>query len=206
MRRFLNFIARTIANSKKHTIRLYDNNRKYIHGFLFVCLHGMVSCAYVPFTQSLRREHRLSDDEIRNLQFWSYRNLILERELTQDSRQITARHDLLIRNGRQIERVYLDNLTPGIVVNVLDERRLELSFEQCTSFVFIPFLKDVQYYRQVHNVNWYCLEVDQANGTVTYSNQKYWITSNEGLPCLLVRKNFQSDLSNTKHKLPGRKL
>jgi hypothetical protein len=104
---------------------------------VFACaLVLSTGCAsYVPFTQELRNEHRLSVDDLRNLQFYNSHAITLRRELARGDRQVTGTHKLLVIAGKQIEEVLIEKNTPGVLVGA-DEGTLQVSFEEGTSLSF----------------------------------------------------------------------
>ncbi len=93
-------------------------------------------CAsYVPFTQELRNEHKLTGDDLKNLQFYNSHTITLRRELARGDRQVTGSHTLLVIAGKQIEEVVIEKHTPGVVV-ASNENALRVSFEEGTFFEF----------------------------------------------------------------------
>ena len=89
----------------------------------------------VPFTQEIRVQHRLSDADVKNLQFYLSHRVTLRRELDSGSRKITGNHRLLLVSGKTIEEVVVEEGTPGIAVAV-DDGSVSVSFEQGSSLVF----------------------------------------------------------------------
>jgi hypothetical protein len=93
-------------------------------------------CAsYVPVTQELRNEHRLTANDLSNLQFYNSDTITLRRELARGDRQVTGTHKLRVIAGKQIEEVVIDKHTPGVVVGV-SEGVLRVSFEEGTFLEF----------------------------------------------------------------------
>lgn len=93
-------------------------------------------CAsFVPFTQELRNEHKLTGEDLRNLQFYNSHTITLRRELSHGDRQVTGTHKLLVIAGKQIEEVVIEQHTPGVLVGAT-ESTLRVSFEEGTSLEF----------------------------------------------------------------------
>lgn len=93
--------------------------------------------ALVPLTQEMREQNHLTDGELKNLQYYVSHTITLRRELDSGGRQVTGNHKLVLVNGKTIEEVVVEAHTPGICVGV-DAHRLSVSFEQGTSFTFVP--------------------------------------------------------------------
>jgi hypothetical protein len=102
-------------------------------------LGGLEGCrpALVPLTQEMRDQVRLSEAELKNLQFYVSHTITLRRELDAGSRQVTGNHKLVMVAGKMIEEVVIEAKTPGICVGV-DGGRLSIAFEQGTSIDFVP--------------------------------------------------------------------
>lgn len=90
----------------------------------------------IPFTHELREQNRLTDDEIRNLQFYVSHKVTLRRELESGGRQVTGSHKLLLTSGKSIEEVVVEPKTPGIALAVKGPV-ITISFEQGSSFDFV---------------------------------------------------------------------
>lgn len=104
-----------------------------------LALTSLTGCrpALVPLTQEMREQVRLSEPELKNLQFYVSHTITLRRELDAGSRQVTGNHKLVMIAGKMIEEVVIEAKTPGICVGV-DAGRLAISFEQGTSIDFAP--------------------------------------------------------------------
>jgi hypothetical protein len=90
----------------------------------------------IPFTHELREQNRLTDDEIKNLQFYVSHKVTLRRELESGGRQVTGSHTLLLTSGKSIEEVVVEPKTPGIALTVKGAM-ISISFEPGSSFDFV---------------------------------------------------------------------
>lgn len=90
----------------------------------------------VPFTHELREQNRLTDDEIRNLQFYVSHKITMRRELESGGRQVTGSHKLLLTSGKSIEEVVVEEKTPGIALAVKGPV-ITISFDPGTSMDFV---------------------------------------------------------------------
>jgi len=95
------------------------------------CASGLV-----PFTHELREQNRLTDDEIKNLQFYVSHKITLRRELESGSRQVTGSHKLVLTSGKSIEEVVVEEKTPGIALAVKGPV-ISISFEPGSSLDFV---------------------------------------------------------------------
>jgi hypothetical protein len=93
--------------------------------------------ALVPLTEEIRDQNRLTETELKNLQYYVSHTITLRRELESGGRQVTGNHKLVVVAGKTIEEVVIEARTPGICVGV-GGHRLDISFEQGTSLQFAP--------------------------------------------------------------------
>ncbi|MBK9262830.1 MAG: DNA-directed RNA polymerase [Polyangiaceae bacterium] len=101
-----------------------------------LALTTLGGCAsYIPFTHELRTEHGLTDDEVKNLQFYVSHDITLRREVESGGRKVTPGHKLLLISGKQIEEVVIPAKTPGVAVKV-GPRAIAVSFQPGTAMVF----------------------------------------------------------------------
>jgi hypothetical protein len=91
----------------------------------------------VPFTHELRTTNNLTNDDLKNLQFYVSNRIILRRELDSGSRQVTGTHKLLLLSGHTVEEVVVEARTPGIAVAVTDGS-ISVSFEPGSFITFAP--------------------------------------------------------------------
>jgi hypothetical protein len=92
-----------------------------VQSLAVVLLGGaLVGCASsrIPFTHEVRTQYRLSDDEVRNLQFYVSHTITLRRELSATDRQVTGGHQLVLTSGKVIEEVVIEDGTPGVAVAI----------------------------------------------------------------------------------------
>lgn len=90
----------------------------------------------VPFTYELRSAHRLTDDEVRNLQFYASHEITLRREVQSQDSQVTPGHTLRLISGKSVEEVVIPAKTPGVATHVSPER-ISVSFVSGTSLDFL---------------------------------------------------------------------
>ncbi len=101
-----------------------------------LALSALGGCAsYVPFTHELRTEHGLTDEEVKNLQFYVSHEVTLRREVESGGRKVTPGHKLLLISGKQIEEVVIGAKTPGVAVKV-GPRAIAVSFQPGTALIF----------------------------------------------------------------------
>jgi hypothetical protein len=91
----------------------------------------------VPFTHDLRDRNGLTSEDLKNLQYYVSRRVVLRRELESGGKEITGAHQLVIVSGKQVEEVVIEELTPGVAVAVGPET-LAVSFSPGSFVTFTP--------------------------------------------------------------------
>jgi hypothetical protein len=89
----------------------------------------------VPFTHELRIQNSLTDQDLKNLQFYVSHRITLRREIESGGSQITSSHKLLLVSGKTIEEVIVEEHTPGVAVDVAGGA-LAVSFETGSALLF----------------------------------------------------------------------
>ena len=88
----------------------------------------------VVFTHEMRAQHNLSDEDLRELQFYVSHDVTLRRELHTKRRIIDDGH-LKLHAGKAIEEVLVEAHTPGVATAV-DADTIVISFEEGSSLDF----------------------------------------------------------------------
>lgn len=89
----------------------------------------------IAFTHELRDQQGLTNEELKNLQWYVSHKITLRRELESGGRQVTGSHKLLVVSGKTVEEVVIEEHTPGIAVAV-GESTISVSFEEGSSLDF----------------------------------------------------------------------
>lgn len=90
---------------------------------------------YIRFTQSLRNKVNLSDEELKQLQFYVCPDLLIQRSVLSGESNISKRGKLIIKSGRQVHEILIPKLTPGLVMYSKDGH-IGVSFERGTTISF----------------------------------------------------------------------
>lgn len=88
----------------------------------------------VPFTHEIRSQYRLTEPELKSLQFYVSHTVTLKRELESDSRRVEG-GNLHIRSGKLVEEVVVKEKTPGVAIAVGDDT-ISVSFQEGTALDF----------------------------------------------------------------------
>ncbi|MCS6819141.1 MAG: hypothetical protein RMJ53_03255 [Chitinophagales bacterium] len=98
--------------------------------FSVVLVAALSSCKnLVPYTESLRQKYNWNENQIKKIQFYNSRQIILQRQLEKDEIAIEG-GKIKIRDGKKIEEIIIKRHTPGVAVSIPSRDRLEISFEK----------------------------------------------------------------------------
>ena len=171
--------------------------------FLFLGL-ALSSCGPTlsPFTQRLYEEQNWTESELRRIQFYLSEDIVLTRELTGGSSDIT-RGQIKIVNGRQVEQIVIRRNTPGVYLFSPKENRFAVSFEEGGErryLIFGPNPRTGERYTLLAS-DW-----NRSAGTVNYDGREWNVDSGDAFASLMVDlQRFRKQDVNTR-VVGGRKI
>ena len=144
----------------------------------------LTSCGpkLTPFTQQLYDEQQWSDDELKQIQFYTSENIVLHRQLTRGESEIVS-GEIKIRNGKKVDEVVIKKGTPGVLLFRPKEDKFAISFEADNDDRFLVFgaakKRRGQYRLQAKDWN-------KRYGKVTYEGKQYKTSSESAYAALMV--------------------
>jgi len=164
----------------------------------------ITSCApRIPFTQTLREQYKLKDNELKSLQFYASHNIILNRGERSEKEQTTEEGTLTIKSGNYVEQVIIKAGTPGVVEKVIDRNRIVVSFEVGEN----KFLEFGATNPKV-NSRYTLLAPKWVNnkGKIQYGGKTYFSASGSGNVHLLFKMRKLHKYSKEQRVVKGRKI
>ena len=156
----------------------------YIFSSLFGLLFLFSSCAPTlsPFTQNLYEENNWSTDQLKQIQFYLSKDIVLFRELSAGKSEIIE-GEIKIVNGKKRDQITFKNGTPGVFMFSPKTNRFAVSFEEAGDdrfLIFGPSPKAANRYVLMAS-DW-----NRRNGTVTYAGKKWTVDASNAFAALLV--------------------
>lgn len=150
---------------------------------IIVLLLAMTSCApRIPFTQGIRDKYKLSEAELKSIQFYTSDILILKRGEVSEREKDTKEGTLTIKGGNKVEEVVIKAGTPCVIEQVFDGNRVSISFEDGKNkFLVFGSLQNKNGYYILQSLT------DHAKPTVNYGEKLYYVTTGSD-PLFLVFK------------------
>jgi len=170
--------------------------------FLFSILLTVTSCKnLVPYTDSLRTQHGWSDSQIRKIQFYTSRDVILQRQVSTDETAIEG-GKIKIRDGKKVEEIIIKRGTPGVVTDIPNTTKLLVSFEKDDNHYLSFGVNPSQSTRFV------LLASDWNNGIgkVTYDGKKFFTSPDGAFTSLMVDLRKIQNVELSQRVAKGRKV
>lgn len=135
----------------------------------------------VPFTDAMKTKHKWGEEQIKRIQFYVSRDIILQHEITSGSTNI-VRGVIKTLGGKKMEEILIREGTPGVVTQIPKEKKMLVSFEMgdnyTLSFGVNPGMGE----------KYVLLASDWSNGVgkVHYGGEEFWTDPDSKYACLLV--------------------
>lgn len=143
---------------------------------------GCKSANRTVFSQRLYKESGLSSADLKKVQFYVDRDIVLQRSVDQGSTGVKD-GDIIFRGGRKVQEVVIRTGTPGVLTFMPKDDRLGISFDAKNSthyLMFGPNPKSRNRYTLLAN------EWKENYGVVTYGDEKWTVSAADAGATLLV--------------------
>lgn len=155
-----------------------------------------------PFTSNLLREGGWNDNDLKKIQFYLSDDLIIQRQITEGSSEITAGKIKIVK-GEKLDEVRIPRGTPGVFMFRGKDNHFAVSFDSNSDKRFLMFGPNPKAQGR------YVLlasEWQDRQGKVRYADKFYYTTETSALANLMVdfRKFRQREV--TSETARGRKV
>lgn len=152
--------------------------------FAIALVLGLSSCAprLTPFTQDLYEDFGWSEGELKKIQFYLSRSVVLRREFTKGSSEIVSGKIRMV-DGKKVEEIVIAAGTQGVVMNMPKTNRLAVSFEDGGKERFLMFGPNPKV-----DDKFVLLASSWKDGTgkITYENKTWYTTTQSAYAALMV--------------------
>ncbi|NOY51464.1 MAG: hypothetical protein GXO88_13000 [Chlorobi bacterium] len=175
-------------------------NKKILFPVFFILVFVLGACnSTIYFTQDMRENLNDSRLNVKDVQFYNSRKLVLKRNLTYDETKI-ARGEIKFENGQYVEEIIIPKNTPGVAVDY-SGRRIDVAFEKGFNRDLKFILNDEDLY-QITALSW-----QDDYGKVKYDTLIYYMEPGSDKAVLKVKKdniyNFQKKKRIVKGRIVG---
>ena len=172
--------------------------------FLAVSLFALSSCSnkLTYFTEDLYEQQGWTDDELKRIQFYVSKDIVLKRELTGGKSEIVS-GKIKVENGRKIEEVVIPKGTPGTFMFSPKSDRFAVAFEGGSDDRYLMFGPSPKY-----NDRFVLLasEWQRNMGKVKYDGKMWRVNSDHAYAALLVDMKRSSRTDVNSRTARGRKV
>jgi len=168
---------------------------------MLVAVLALAGCAAgrTPFTQALREQYRLGEEDLKQLQYYIYGDITLQREFRREEGGISGSHKLVVKEGGLVEEVFIASGTPGVATEV-GPSTIAVSFEPGGSLVFGSPASDRDTDRK------YKLSAKRWTdyyGELVYDNKTWYAVKGSGRAFLEIDAESLDAVERKRKVLPG---
>lgn len=154
------------------------------------------------FTQNLYEQNSWTESELKRIQFYLSKSIVLRRELTGSKSEIVSGEIKLV-DGRKVEEVVIPKGTPGVMLFQPKESRFAVSFDAKNDdsyLVFGPNPKASNRYVLLAS-KW-----DRKSGIVTFEGKKWRVDNESAYSSLMVDLKKVNKVSVDSRRATGRRV
>jgi len=97
--------------------------------FFIAIACGLASCKnLVPYTDAMKTNHNWTNDQVKQIQFYNSRDIVLRRELVGGNTEIVQGKIKMI-DGRRVDEIVIRQGTKGVATEIPKENKMLVSFE-----------------------------------------------------------------------------
>ncbi len=170
-------------------------NRKWIILFLITGVLTTSCSDKVLFTRQMQQLLYENEINMRHVQFYNSKKIVLKRNLTSEETDV-ASGKILFENGKYIEEIIIPKHTPGVAVKS-GKNYLNIAFEN-DKRKYLKFLLNYNNNYQLSAKEW-----DKNYGKIKYDTLTYYILPGGAKALLEVSKNNVSKFEKKRRKLKG---
>lgn len=160
----------------------------------------LVSCSQmVPFTGEIQQQYKLSESDLKQLQFYTSDDIILY-QASNDADISTIDGELLVHSDKQVKRIVIPRGTPGQVVYVYPDK-LAVSFDSRASHNLLFGSKYIDGEYRLMARKW-----DGKHGELKYGDETYIAAPGSGSSYLLIKLKKLQKTSVNDEVMKGRKV
>jgi ABC-type uncharacterized transport system auxiliary subunit len=161
----------------------------------------MYACAErVPYTNKLKEDYKLSDKELRELQFELVNDIVLTKS-TKENTTVLANGEIVISESNSEDKVIFKSGIKGVFVKTIDDR-IAISFEKDDEHFLLFGAKDNRSFFTLHANEW----VAQGKGKISYFGETYYCSAESSKAYVIVKLRKSNRNSVNQRLVQGRKI
>lgn len=171
---------------------------------LLICAGVLVtSCSpKIPFTQNVRDKYKLSDNDLKAIQFYVSDAVILRRGEDLGREKGTDDGTLVIKSGKNLEQIVFKRNTACVVGQAVDNAKLTMSFEDdAKKFLVFGSDNDANGYYTLKALEWV-----GGKGKINYGDQTYYTNPGSQKTFLMFKMKSLRKISVDQKVVKGKKV
>lgn len=166
-----------------------------------ICVLVLAACSprYTYFTESLYEKQNWTQADVKRIQFYVSRDIVLTRSVSGDETKITE-GKIRIINGRKVQQIVIRERTPGVLVLMPKEDRFAISFEDDDD-AYLMFGPNPKYYERFALL---AKDWERDNGKVHYKGQLYDVDNSSAFSALMVDLRREGESQYETKRVQGR--
>lgn len=167
----------------------------------------LTSCSpkLTPFTEDLYQENNWSESDLKKIQFYVSKDIVLRRQAVKGSSKI-ERGEIKVVDGKRVEEIVIRKGTPGVFLFQPKENRFAISFESREYddpyLIFGPSKKARGRY-VLRAKDW---DSDRRGGKITYDDKTFYTPTESAYAVLMVDLKRFRDTKVKSRTAGGRKV
>lgn len=178
--------------------------KRLAYFFALVIVASLYACSSsIPFTNDDKIKYNLTEDKLKKLQFFVSRDIVLQRgERSDEAQEFDQDGKLIVSSSASLDEIYVKEGTPGVVVKVMDENRLAVSFDATDDNKYLVF-------GDPNNRGRYNLmgaEWNNGKGKINYGGKVYYVMPGGAGAYLKYKMKKVSENRKSQSAVKGRKV
>lgn len=178
--------------------------RKLGYLIMLVVVAGLYACSpSIPFTNEDKIKYNLTEERIKKLQFFVSRDIVLQRgERTDEAQEFDKDGKLVVSSSALLDEIYIKEGTPGVVVKVIDENKVAVSFDATDDNKYLVF-------GDPNNRGRYNLmgaEWNNGKGKINYGGKVYYVMPGGASAYLKYKMKKSNESRKSQSAAKGRKV
>ncbi len=166
---------------------------------VYITLLSSCTPRYTYFTESLYEKQAWTQDDVKRIQFYVSRDIVLTRAISDDDTSIKE-GKIRIINGRRVQQVIVKERTPGVLVLMPEKDRFAISFEEDDD-AFLMFGPNPKYYERFALL---AQDWERDHGKVHYRGQLYEVDNSSAFAALMVDLRREGESQYETRRVRGR--
>jgi len=176
---------------------------KFQHIIIFLISIIITSCSpRIPFTQAIRDQYKLNDQDLKHIQFYLSDPVVLKRGFSKENEKSTEEGTLVIKSAKDVQQVIFKANTPGAVVDVFDNNKITIAFEDgIEKHLVFGSNNSRQGYYYLQALDW-----KDNKGKINYGGNTYFSNPGSDKSILLFRMKSLKNVKVDETVVKGKKV